>query len=311
VCAWLGSLVVAIACLSASFVPYDCEPATRTPMSEQLIHAIATADGASVDKLLRRGVDVEVPSLLVAFAQRPIEERLELVEFFARYGSTKDSFMVLHTDAVAGLVGLCRDPDHVVYTEAVSFVAYRVPDDLARDHAAALMRVIETHADDETSAWLAAKLGSARARHLVVEGRVAPGMDRVERDLVLGKLGDYAAEQRSLERYHVAMDPEGDLLESHAWTQNMGRMGTARALIALARDLRHPGVYNWRRGSVRLVRADVVLGLAEAFPREPLIHQELTENEHYARVEEWAEQRLGVTFSEPRPPDVREASPTF
>ncbi len=266
-------------------------------MSKELIEAIATGNITTYIKTLRQG-GIDVPSLLALFAERPPEERVNLVTFLARYGGP---VFDVRPDALASLVRLCSDPDHDVYAEAASIVAHEVPDDLVRDHAADLMRVIEAHPEDDTSAWLAAKLGSARARRLVVEDKVAPRMDPIERDLVLGKLGDAEAEQNSLARYHQAMDPEGDLDDTPMWTWHMGRMGTPAAVLALARDLRHPGVYHWVHGTNRTVRGDVVAGLAAAFPRETVLHEERTSNDDYVRVEKWAERKFGMTWPAPRP----------
>lgn len=278
-------------------------------MSKELIEAINTYDFPTMNKVTEKG-RLDVASLLAAFAERPTEERLKMVNFLAGYATHGSP----RADAVAGLVQLCGDSDREVYAEAVSVVVRRVPDDLARDHADELMRVIEAHREDDTSAWLAAKLGSARARNMVAERRVAPHMDPVERDLVLGKLGDAEAEQTSIARYQSAMDPKADYDETDTktWTVNMGRMGTPAAVRALARDLRHPGIYIYGHGSKRMVRTDVVLGLAEAFPQEPVLQLELTSNEHYARIEEWAEKKFGITWTSPRPPYVHQApSPTF
>ncbi len=320
----LGSVVAVLACaLLPGCAPHDCSSATSSSnpagshlansnttgektVPKELIQAIATGD---IYNMSIRGAIIDVPSLVATFAGRPVEERVNLVHFLRSHlGRTND----IRADMMAGLVQLCGDPDYKVYTVAVSVVVSDVPDDFARDHAAALMRVVEAHPEDSTSAWLAAKLGSARARRMVAERRVAPGMWAVERDIVLGKLGDTEAEMASLARYHQAMDPQGDLLEAERWTQYMRRMGTAAAVIALARDLRHPGVYIWGHGSERMVRADVVTALAGIFPREPVLQQELTSNEHYARIEAWAERKFGVTWSTPSPPYVHEApSPTY
>jgi hypothetical protein len=255
-----------------------------------------------MNELVRQG-DLDVASLVAAFAERPTEERLRMVGFLAGYGRERP-YNEARAGAVAALVQLCSDPDPEVYREAASMLAHRVPDLLVRDHAAAVMHVIEEHREDDTSAWLAAKLGSARGRRLVRERRVAPRMAPVERDLVLGLLGDAEAERRSVDRYHAAMDPEGDLDETGTWTGNMARMGTPAAVLALARDLRHPGVYTTTNRMRFVVRAEVVSALAYIYPQEPALHQDLTSSEHYARIEEWAEQQLGLTFSEPRPPHV-------
>ncbi len=199
-----------------------------------------------------------------------------------------------------------------MYREAAFVLAWRVHDDLARNHAADLMPLIEKHHDLESIGWLAARLGSERARCLIAEGKIAPRMQSVHRDLVLGKLGDREAEQRSLERYHKAMMRDGELEDVQTWTAHMGSMATAAAVLALARDLRHPGTYAYLHDVERMVRADVLNGLSRAFPYDVELHQEFTSNEDYGCAERWAEMRLGVTWSEPRPPYVHEVpSSTF
>lgn len=169
------------------------------------------------------------------------------------------------------------------------------------------MRVVEAHPAELSSAWIAAKVGTERARQLIESGEVAPRLDGVERDLVLGKLGVEEAEARSLARYREAMDPKGDLLNTREWTRRMGHMGTAKALLYLAQDLRHPGTYVRGHGSKRMVRADVLRGLVLAFPRETLLQTELTSNASFEPIEAWAEKRLDVRWTTERPPYVHEA----
>ncbi len=268
-------------------------------MSKELIEAIRNYDYATMNKVEEKG-NLDVPSLLAAFAAESTDDRVKMIKFLAGYGT----YGSLRADAVAALVELCGDPDHDVFAEAASALVHRVPDENVRDHGVELMLVIEARREDDISAWLAAKLGSARARQMVRERRVAPNMHPVERDLVLGKLGDAEAERASIARYQSVMAPKAHYsgTDTRTWALNMGRMGTATAVLALARDLRHPGVYIYGHGTKFMVRTDVVLGLTVAFPGEPVLQLELTSAEDYARIEAWAVQKFGVTWSSAPPP---------
>ena len=283
---------------------------SNNDVEPMLLSRIAKGDLFTRDELevLQNRTNL-VAQLEAAFSNRPPQEREELVDFLTALGKSADTAQmhVLRADVVRALVATLADPESAVRDAASRVLANDVPDALIRNHAEQVVRRVEQQPTMARAAFLLGRVGSERAKALIDNGTVA-GVSAEDLDIVRAKLGDSAAEDRSIERYRAALPREGEVGDVARWTEQLGYLATPRAVLALARDVRHPGTYVWRHGSKRMVRADVVQALAKAFPYEA--HPHLVEPEDdggYDRVERWVTAKLGVTWTEPRPAFVPQA----
>ncbi len=318
---WALALVILSACTPKD-PPKDMIPSTTTTassttdadkMDNDMINAWADriARGEVVLNQDLQGLEPHrdiAPKLVDAFRSRTPMERGRLASVLGDLGVMDASRNIVHPVVVSALASMLTDPAPEVRNTVARDFSQHVPDDLVRNHAEEILSAIARYPDLDRAAWIVGRLGSQRARDLITSRQVGKSLTDVDRDVILAKLGDARAEQRSLERYRDAMKRDGDYAEVPRWTERAGYMATPGAAVALARDLRHPGVYPTHHGSERSVRADVVVALMAAFPHDVVPHLEFPEsNADYERIEKWATARLGVTWDEPRPPFVYQA----
>ncbi len=200
----------------------------------------------------------------------------------------------------AYLVDVAVNSDHQELRErAADLLVEYVPDRYITVHAAALVKAAEDGKLD--NALLLGKTNAEEAKPLLAkEGRlwsVAPKDARA----ALAKLGDTSFSKSFIDAYQREQDGE----QKARLAERLGYIGDAACVLALARDMRTPIVYNGA-GVVRSLRVDIVMALGEAYPQVAVLqkrdvqgHKEI--DEWYDAVEKWLEGYLGITWSTKRP----------
>lgn len=191
------------------------------------------------------------------------------------------------------------DADKEVRSYAANLLVERVPSPYIAVHAAAIIKAAEE--GKTMSILLLGKTGAAEAKRLLQpEGKLG----KVGGDLAkaaLARLGDAAASKDFVDTYQLEKDPvkKADLAKT------LGYIGDAACVLALARDMRTPVIYE-TGGVVKSLRVDIVEALSDAYPNESVFwwrgvqgYEEI--DAWYDGAEKWLEGHLGVTWSTPRP----------
>jgi len=180
-------------------------------------------------------------------------------------------------------------------------------DGLERNVPGALLGELEVRLVAELAArphatlfLLAAKGKLPSAVGLVRESAATPRWERDEAAAIArAAFGDAGAEGEFLRPFTATTDAR----QKARFAAALGKVGSERAVVALARALRTPLVIDIPNALERSVRLDVIQALSHVFPDVQLFYfPSITSDESYAAIEAWAEQSFRVTWSEPRPP---------
>ena len=181
--------------------------------------------------------------------------------------------------------------DEEVRRLAIGFLRDRVPDSYLRIHAA---RLLEVGRDDR---WLLGKTGAEEAKALLRERR-NENPERAE--AALAKLGDAALSAKFVRAFNEAKDVR-EKEEAARW---LGYIGDASSVMALAREMRNPAIFVGRNVMHKSIRVDFVDALSMVYPENKLFWRPVERpvtDQWYIDIENWLQQTLGVTWTEPRP----------
>lgn len=174
-----------------------------------------------------------------------------------------------------------------------------VPPALLAPHGAALVASLRA-APDPTTALVIARVkpaGGLEALEAVARDNAVFGRSR-EVALARAALGDLDRERALIAAFRAEQDPAAKADQA----SDLGLVGTPAALVALGEAVRTPLVIS-SMSSRRSVRVAVLGALRRAFPEEPsLVWERIRDDSGYAAAEAFVEQRLGVTWTTPRPP---------
>lgn len=176
---------------------------------------------------------------------------------------------------------------------------YAVPLELLRPHAGALLDDLRAH-PDATAFLLAARLHDERAGPVLDEAFALDPTwaDTRESLCAAAAYGDRLTEVATVERFVQTGDP----VEKSELALELGWIGTPLALRTLGEALRTPLVqedFPLRRSC----RVEVVAGLRTTFTDAvPLFENRFTSDAAYDEAERLVADRLGVTWTTPRPP---------
>ena len=181
--------------------------------------------------------------------------------------------------------------DENVRRLAITLLRDRVPDSYLRIHAA---RLLEVGRDDR---WLLGKTGAEEAKALLRE-RLKENPEYVE--AALAKLGDAALSAKFVRAFHEAKDVH----EKEKAARWLGYIGDASCVMALAREMRNPAIFVGRNVMHKSIRVDFVDALSMVYPENKLFWRPVERpvtDQWYIDIENWLQQTLGVTWTEPRP----------
>ena len=191
------------------------------------------------------------------------------------------------------------DDDKEVRNFAIRLLVENVPSSYITVHAAALIKAADE--GKMLSSLLLGKTGAVEAKRLLQpEGKLG----KVGGDLAkaaLARLGDADASKSFVDAYQKETDP----VKKASLAKTLGYIGDAACVLALARDMRTPVVYN-TGGAVKSLRVDIVAALSDVYHRETVFWQTRGQGTveieaWYDGVEKWLEGNLGVAWSTPRP----------
>lgn len=228
---------------------------------------------------------------------RPVEPpKGELPAAFAPY--------IAAPAVVAALARGLSDDAEEVRRVASDALVEQVTDLQLRTHGHDIERVVEERPGIDNAALLLGKVGSDSARRLLLGTSAIRDSSESATQLALAKLGERPAEEAVIAAYQAASPQEKARL-----ARRLGYVGTVRALLTLARDLRNPDSYVWTAGSRRSVRVHVIEGLRTALPTETIFWAppwKPSHDSYYEQIEAWVTANLGVTWERPRPPFLYE-----
>ena len=202
------------------------------------------------------------------------------------------------TEVGATLVEALDDSDLEVRSFAASRLARDFEDTVVRFEAERIIRHVGEHSNTD-AILLLGRTGSERASNLLLKDPQYARASRRETELALAKLGDEQLEDKFVSAFKEA---RGSAQKVQA-ARDLGYIGTRRACIALAEQLRSPEMAG-PRGEYSL-RVAVIEALSQALPGEKVLWRPTTpptDDRYYERIETWATNVLGVSWNTPRPP---------
>ncbi|MBD3179358.1 MAG: hypothetical protein GF417_06990 [Candidatus Latescibacteria bacterium] len=116
--------------------------------------------------------------------------------------------------------------------------------------------------------------------------------------IALAALGDDELEETFIEDFRKANDPEAKA--EHASV--LGKIGTQKALKALAGEVRTGLIIEMPNVMMKSVRLDIISAMGYNFPEKEFLHDNaITDDQGYARVEQFCEDRFGISWETERP----------
>jgi hypothetical protein len=198
-------------------------------------------------------------------------------------------FWVFSEGAAALLVEAAASKDKDTRSVALRLLQERFPDRYLKPHAARLLEIAPG------DALLLGKTGAPEAKAVLKAGGPSSAEDV---KLALAKLGDATLSAEFVK----AFDEAKDAREKGKIAHQLGYIADKACVMALAREIRNPAVYVGPGTNVSF-RKDIVEALSIAYPDEQVFWRpEVPTDAWYASIEEWLTRKLGVTWTEPRPP---------
>jgi hypothetical protein len=174
-----------------------------------------------------------------------------------------------------------------------------VPAELLRDYGAVLTRSLEQSPDD-TTFLLIAKAKPPAALPVVKALARSPRWAKDDNvQITLAALGEKAVENKFVQPFLTTRDPS----QKAKLARSLGYIGTDGSLRALASQMRSDLVIEMPRVSLRSVRLDIIAALSYNFPDLVFLWDNaITDDNGYARVEQFCEKTFGTKWDRPRPP---------
>ena len=125
---------------------------------------------------------------------------------------------------------------------------------------------------------------------------------QLEPRVAAAALGDAGIDREYCDEFRAASDgaAKANLAKILGW------IGTEHALRTLAEGLRTNAVTEVPMSFRRSVRVDVLEALSYNFPDQPVLYEtQINDDSGYAKAEKFCEDRLGATWSSPRPPYLK------
>ena len=144
-------------------------------------------------------------------------------------------------------------------------------------------------------------IAKAKAREALPVLRKRSGEPEWKEDLslriALAALGDQDLENRFIEEFETTTDADAKMRSA----ETLGRIGTRKALEALARGMRSPLVATIPATFMKSVRPDIAKAIHMNYPRHRFLLI-IRSDADYERIEQFCEKEFGTTWKAPRPP---------
>ena len=275
-----------------SFSGIEIMHLSRLHLTQQLAAALLDGTTQRRKTLDRPGVD-----LMADLGRDIIPE--------ADGGSERFSPIVTNPPAVAYVACLLESPDSDARDEAGAILADQVPAAALTPLAKAILDALHKFPGVTGGALILGRLGSKQALDLLESSEDLRLTSPDDTEIALARLGDKAAEARVLSSYRTAAGPR----EKADQALRVGYAATRDAILTLARDFRTGESYVWRMNSRRSLRISIAAGLHRAFLSEPIFWKpeyKPHDDSYYERIEAWITAKMGVTWTQPRPPFLYE-----
>jgi len=177
-----------------------------------------------------------------------------------------------------------------------------VPAPLLKPYEKELTSDLETH-PSTTAFLLVAKVKPGDAAPVVQRLFATPRWsNELNARVAAAALGDAPIEKEYEDAFIAATIPK----EKARLARILGLIGTESSLRILAGGLRTGLVINEVTMYKRSVRLDVLEALSYNFPDQPVLYEtQINDDSGYARAERFCEERLGVSWNQPRPPYLK------
>ncbi|MCY2931588.1 MAG: hypothetical protein NTV86_19275 [Planctomycetota bacterium] len=274
-------------------------PEDARSLAQQLVDDVKHNRGAVSLKLVgREDVLVELPKVTGSLSVR--EKKAVLREVLS-IGLQKNPQRWVRSSAVtAYYVEVAVSADSKEVREYAGDLLVRwVPPSYLAVHAATLIKATK---EGKLDNWLLlGKTGEKEAKVLIPKGGNSPPKYHDSARAAAARLGDAAESKAFVEAYQREKDDR----EKAYMAKALGYIGDAACVLALARDMRTPVIYDSGPGLTSL-RLDIIAALGEAFPDEPVfanrdVRTDKDIDAWYDAVEKWLEGHLGVTWQTERP----------
>jgi len=229
------------------------------------------------------------------------KEKMQILDAVLNIGMQKDQRRWVRSCVVtAYLVEVAVDADDKgLRQHAGELLVEYVPAAYIKVHAAELLEA--TKEGKLQNALLLGKTGAEEGRELVAKGGKLWNANDVTARAAAARLGDIALSGTLVEAYRLEKDGRK---KAHL-AKTLGYIGDAACVLALARDMRTPIVYD-AGGVRRSLRVDIVMALGEVYPQEAVLQKRDVQgdqeaDEWYDAVEKWLEKNLGMTWQTERP----------
>ena len=285
--------------------------ADQAKQAAPILDRLQAGESLTTEEVVRHRSDPAIlPALLRAVKDRPPQVRRAALPLLVDLGRPVQKahgdvpeLLAPYLDepsVVAHLVGALGDEDMGVRNTAALALAAEVPEPALRDHSREVIEAIRKYPGTDGAALLLGRIGAEAGRRLILSTPKLRDASPADTRVALGRLGDHGAESELIKAYQEAKDPEDKAKDA----LRLGHLGTPRAVLALARDMRTPEAYVWRMNSRRSMRVHLIEALHVAFLTEPAFWRPFYKPEddsYYDGVERWLTANLGVTWSRPRP----------
>ncbi len=229
------------------------------------------------------------------------KERRQILDAVLNIGMQKDQRRWVRSCAVtAYLVEVAVDADDKgLRQHAGELLVEYVPATYIKVHAAELLKAMKEGKLE--NALLLGKTGAEEGLELVAKGGKLWSVNDVTARAAAARLGDTALSRSFVEAYQLEKDGRK---KAHL-AKTLGYIGDAACVLALARDMRTPIVYD-AGGVRRSLRVDIIAALGEVYPQEAVLQKRDVQgdqetDEWYDAVEKWLERYLGMTWQTERP----------
>jgi len=196
---------------------------------------------------------------------------------------------------------LMQETNLDVRDKAAQLLVNNFPSSYIAPLAPDILKVVRQSQPLDERIRLLGKTGCAEARSLLLADEQFRKESAAGTDMALARLGDVERSLKFVKAYEATENPE----EKARLAADLGYIGDASCVMALARSIRCPMIYE--RGAARVaVRIEIVRALGEVYPETKVFWVDLmnrpTNDSWYASVEEWLVRHLGVKWDKPRPP---------
>ena len=256
----------------------------------------------------RANAKVVLNVLMSAAENTPPKTRVVLLDIIADLGAplrdrqaaaTPHDNLVDDEGVIDFMVARLSDTDAEVQERAASILTARVEGrGIVRKSDAIIPNV--SARTNELPAILLGMTRAPSARELLTKTRQGKSLDSHQTKLALAMLGDTNCTEAIMPQYHAEKDPD----KKASLSKDLAYIGSCKAILALASDLRCPLVVRWGGEGRRSFRLVVIEALSRLYPTETLLWKPRvapTSDKYYEQIEKWAEETFHVQWTRTRP----------